>query len=205
MSFKAPKGAFSNIIAMENNKLLDEKQELDALIGKGIDFEVKDFDVVVKRRFLGLRKRYELIPVTRSYHIAEPTLGTLDRLSAEWIRIAIDDEALKANKDNSSLSKARTLAHAHSIRCAKIVAIAVLGSEYLIPVATKGGCVYKHDDEGLDKLTRLFAERIKPSELDRLSLMINAMSNLGGFLNSIRLFQTERTTMPLRIEENNRV
>ena len=93
---------------MENNKLLNEKQELDTLIGKGIDFEVKDFDVVVKRRFLGLRKRYELIPVTRSYHIAEPTLGTLDRLSAEWIRIAIDDEALKANKDNSMMTKGLT-------------------------------------------------------------------------------------------------
>jgi len=188
---------------MDNQKLLNEKQELDALINKGIDFEVNDYDVVVKRRFLGFGKKYELKPVVRSFHIGEPTLGTLDRLSAEWIRIAIDDEALKDNKDNKSLSKARTLVNAHAIRCAKIVAIAVLDAEYLIPIATKGGVIYKKDDERLNRLTRLFAEKIKPSELDRLALLINALGNLGGFLNSIRLFQTERTTMPLRIEQNN--
>lgn len=189
---------------MDNEKLLLEQRELNALINKGIDFEVADHDVVVKKRLLGIMKKRILTPVMRKFHISEPTLGTLDRLSAEYIKIAIDDNDIKSDKDNS-LTKARTLTYAHAIRCAKIIAIAVINNEYLIPVAAKGGYTYIEDKERLEKLTRLFAENIKPSELNRLSLLINAMSNMGDFLNSIRLFQTERTTIPIRIEEGRKV
>ena len=33
--------------------------------------------------------------LTRKFTIEEPTLGTLDRLSAEWVEMAIDEEALR--------------------------------------------------------------------------------------------------------------
>ena len=187
---------------MDNIKTLEqEKAELNTLINKGISFEVEDTEFAVKRRFFGLIKKRVPVKVKRQFKIAEPTLGTLDRLSAEWIEFAIDEAALKSD---DGMQKARTLAHEHSIRCAKVVAIAVLGSDYLMPLPGIGGIVrYVEDKKQLEELTALFARQIKPSKLYQLYVLINAMCNLGDFLNSIRLMCADRTTMPIRIEENN--
>ena len=105
-------------------------------------------------------------------------------------------------KSDDSMKRARGLAHKHSIRCAKVVAIAVLGEDRLIPVTGKGCVRWVEDVKRLDELTSLFARTIKPSMLYKLYVLVNAMCNLGDFLNSIRLVQQERTTMPIRIEES---
>lgn len=176
-----------------------EKSELNALIKKGVSFEVKDFEVVKKKRFFGLFRKKELVEVTRKFTIEEPTLSTLDRLSSEWIEFAIDEKAMQSA---DAMVKARTFAHEHSIRCARIIAIAVLGVDRLV-CKTKGG--YPHwveDTEKLNKLTDLFARSIKPSKLHQFAILVNSMSNLGDFMNSIRLMSTDRTTMPIRIEGN---
>jgi hypothetical protein len=187
---------------MDVTKTLDqEKAELNALINKGVQFEVVDTDFEVKKRFLGLFKKRIPVKVRKQFKIEEPTLGTLDRLSSEWIEFAIDESVLKSD---DGMQKARTFAHEHSLRCAKVVAIAVLGSDYLIPQCGKNGIVrYVEDMERLEYLTALFARTIKPSNLYQLTVLINAMCNLGDFLNSIRLMSSDRSTMPIRIEENN--
>lgn len=186
---------------MDNKILEQEKAELNALINKGVSFEVADTKIEVKRRFFGLIKKRVVVEVKRRFKIEEPTLGTLDRLSAEWIEFAIDEATLQSD---DGMQKARTLAHSHSMRCAKVVALAVLGSDYLIPTPGKGGVVrYVEDTKELEYLTYLFARQIKPSKLYQLYVLINAMCNLGDFLNSIRLMSADRTTMPIRIEENN--
>lgn len=189
---------------MEVTKTLEqERNELNALINKGVSFEVTDVEMKVKRSFFGLIKKRISVPVKRQFKIEEPTLATLDRLSAEWIEFAIDESVMKSN---DGMVKARTLAHEHSIRCAKVVAIAVLGSDYLIPKAEKNGVIrYVEDVERLEYLTSLFARSIKPSKLYQLYVLINAMCNLGDFLNSIRLMSADRSTMPIRIEENSEV
>lgn len=189
----------------ETNKtaLEKEKTELNALIRKGVSFEVKDTEVLTEKRFFGLIRKRRLVEVTRKFTIEEPTLSTLDRLSAEWIELTIDEAALKSD---DAMVKARTMAHEHSIRCARIVAIAVLGVDRL-KCSIKGG--YPHwveDTEKLNKLTELFARQIKPSRLHQFAVLVNSMSNMGDFMNSIRLWSTtDRTTTPIRIEENKRV
>ena len=85
----------------------------------------------------------------------------------------------------------------------QLVAIAVLGEDRLIPVQGKGGTRWVEDTARLEELTSLFARKIKPSVLYKLYVLVNAMCNLGDFMNSIRLIQSERTTMPIRIEESN--
>ena len=183
------------------NALEQERSELNALIGRGVSFEVEDIEVRHKTYLWGLFKKKVLVPITRKFVIEEPTLGTLDRLSAEWVEMAIDEGLFK---DEDSMLQARMLTKKHALRCAKVIAIAVLGSGYLIPKAGKGGGVrYEEDLERLDELTRLFARQIKPSELYQLYVLINAMCNLGDFLNSIRLMSADRTTIPIRIEESN--
>jgi hypothetical protein len=182
-------------------KLEQERAELNALINKGITFTVSDVRYERRKGFGGLFRRRVPVTVKKEFTIEEPTLGTLDRLSAEWIEIAIDEEALKGE---DGMQKARTLIHAHAHRCAKIVALAVLGSEYLIPSSGQGGTVrYKEDRARLERLTSLFVRTVKPSLLLQLCTAIMAMCNPGDFLNSIRLMSAGRTTMPNQIEENN--
>lgn len=189
---------------MDEKKTLEqEKAELNALINKGIQFEVEDTEFEVKKRFFGLIKKRIPVKVRKQFKIEEPTLGTLDRLSAEWIEFAIDEVALKSD---DGMQKVKTLVHKHSKRFAKIIALAVLGSDYLIPTPGKGGIIlYKEDKKRLEELTELFARKIKPSELYQLTVLINAMCNLGDFLNSIRLMSSDRSTMPDRIEGNSEV
>lgn len=184
----------------EKKKLEQERDELNALIGKGVSFEVKDTEFEVQKKFFGLVKRHIPHEVTRTFKIEELTLATLDRISAETIEMAIDESLMKSD---DSMQRARGLAHKHSIRCARIIAIAALGEDRLIPVHGKSGTRWVENTKRLEELTSLFARKIKPSVLYKLYVLVNAMCNLGDFMNSIRLMQQERTTMPIRIEENN--
>ena len=186
----------------DKNKLEQERAELNTLINKGVSFKVKDTDFEVKKKFFGLFKRHIPHEITRTFKIDELTLSTLDRISAETIELTIDESLMKSE---DSMKRARRLAHKHSIRCARIIAIAVLGEDRLIPIHGKGGTRWVEDTKRLEELTSLFARKIKPSVLYKLYVLVNAMCNLGDFMNSIRLMQQERTTMPIRIEENNEV
>lgn len=180
--------------------LEQERNELNTLIGRGVSFEVQDVEVRHKTYLWGLFKKKVLVPITRNFVIEEPTLGTLDRLSSEWVEMAIDEEAIKGA---DGMLQARIMTKKHALRCAKVIALAVLGSDYLIAKAGNGGIVrYEEDTKRLEELTRLFARQIKPSELYQLYVLINTMCNLGDFLNSIRLMSADRTTMPIRIEES---
>ena len=186
----------------DTKALEQEKAELNALINKGITFEVEVTEFVKpKKGFIQLlfRKRVP-VKVQKKFRIKEPTLGTLDRIAAEWIEVAIDEKALQSD---DGMQRARTLVSKHAIRCAKVIAIAVLGSEYLIPKWENGIVRYEEDEWRLDELTALFAETITPSQLYRLCLLITAACNLGDFMNSIRLMSADRSTMPIRIEKNN--
>jgi hypothetical protein len=196
------RGFHFNKQKMDITKTLEqEKSELNALINKGITFEVTDTEFEVKKRFFGLIKKRVQVKAKKQFKIEEPPLSTLDRLSAEWVEIAIDESQLKGD---DGMQQARTLAHKHSLRCAKIIALAVLGSDYLIPQCGKTGVVrHVEDTERLAYLTDLFARTIKPSNLYQLCVLINAMCNLGDFVNSIRLMLSDRSAMPIRIEENN--
>lgn len=186
---------------MDTEKALEqEKNELNVLVNKGVSFEVIDTEFEVKRVFFGLIKKRVPVKVKRQFKIEEPTLGTLDRLSAEWIEFEIDEKSLQSE---DGMKSARTLAHHHVKRCARVVALAVLGSDYLIPTPGRHGVVkYIEDTKRLNELISLFMRTIKPSRLYQLYVLINAMCNLGDFTNSIRLMSADRTTMPILIEDN---
>ena len=136
--------------------------ELNTLLCNCVSFEIKDVEVKTQSRFFGLLKKHVRNEVTRKYTINEPTLATLDRLSREWVEFAIDDDALKSA---DGMTAARTLARTQAIRCARVIAIAVLGEERLIPKPCKAGTIWIEDEKRLEKLTDLFARKIKPSRL----------------------------------------
>ena len=176
-----------------------EKKELNLLIRNGIRFNVERTLWHRQKGILGyLRKRISE-KETLAFKIEEPTLTTLDRLTTEQIEFNLDEKALSAD---TGLATARRLAKDHSRRCAKIIALAVLGMDYQIAIQTRSGVRYTTDEKRLKELTNLFFQSIKPSKLGGLVGAIDITSNLGDFCSSIRLMSVSRTTMPARIENN---
>lgn len=183
----------------EQEKLTAEKQELNLLIDRGMSFQVER---TVHRKRKGLFSRLMKAVQEKEvlqFRIEEPTLSTLDRLSAEQVDIVIDEAALKSDV---AISEAKKLTREHARRMSRIIAIATLGQDYVKATQIGARVKYERDDQKLDELTDLFLQHIKPSQLIQLTLMVNTMSNLGDFINSIRLMSAVRTTMPTLIEEN---
>lgn len=184
----------------DTNKLELERNELRSLIDKGLSFEVKD--VRFERRGMWIFRKRKAVEVTRKFTIHELTLATLDRISAEGIEIAIDESRMKGE---TPLPYARGIMAKHARRCARIVAIAVLNENRLIAKPCRGGTRWVEDTKELDRLSDLFMRTISPSMLYQLTLLVNSMSNIGDFVNSIRLMQAARTTMPNLIEKEQTV
>lgn len=167
--------------------LQQEQAELRHIINHGLDFEA---EVTVMRRpggFLGRLRPRRAVREKRAYHIDEPTLATLDRLSALWVDMAIDETRLG---QGDYLSTAKRLAGQEARKLARVVAVAVLGERlYTLPG-------HREDTRELDRLTAEFFHALKPSELLNLGIAITTLSNLGDFINSIRLMSATRTTDP---------
>lgn len=173
--------------------LTREQTELRKMIGEGVTFDVEITHHRRKPGLLGYFRRREKITETKVYTIKEPTLATLDRLSLLWLRMEIDETKLG---DDDYLRTARTLANKEAKQLAEVVATAVLGEDFYI--ATFDGTTYrrKEDRKALHDLTLLFFHTLKPSELLTLAIIITNVSNLGDFVNSMRLMSATRTSEP---------
>jgi len=175
-----------------------ERQETNLLINKGVNIEVEQTIYVRPKGLFGFFKSLIKQVKKLQFTIHEPTLSTLDRLAAEQLDLKIDENLLKSD---NALAEAKKLTAEHSKRMARIVAIAILGQDYV--KATKKGSHYryKYDDKKLDELTEFLYMNVKPSKLMQYVILVNTISNLGDFTNSIRLMSAARTTMPILVEQ----
>ena len=108
----------------------------------------------------------------------------------------VNEDRLTAG-GTETLAEAKRIAKDNAARMARIIAIAVLGEDYHVTEVGTGGRIRKYnDDKELDRLTALFFHNIKPSKLVGLSEAITSVSNLGDFINSMRLQSGARTTQP---------
>src|SRR5574344_2450337 len=162
---------------MAIKELLQEKNELSRIIQEGFDFSVEaDIPKWVPCGPWGLLRRKKVVRQKYDFHIQEPTLGMLDRMSKEWIELAIEDEGMR---ELDEMSKARRWVAKDAVRCARSVAIAVMGNNF--------------SKERQEELNVLFMNTIRPSQLYQLMVYISLTSNLGDFSNSIRLMCASRT------------
>ena len=183
---------------MDNNQKLEnltrEQSELRQMINSGVTFDV---DVTYRKRkpgLLGFLRKRETIKEKKVFRIAEPTLSTLDRLSALWLEMTIDETKLN---DTDYLSAAKKLAAKEAKKLAEMVAVAVLGEDYS-DVTSKGEYfMRKPNEKRLARLASLFEHTVTPSQLLTLALLITNVSNLGDFINSIRLMSATRTSDPM--------
>lgn len=173
-----------------------EHEELNLLIQRGVKFDVT---TKIRRRKKGLRgffSRPETVNETHTFEIHEPTLSVLDRISALSLAIDIDEATINAEGE-AALTEARQVTKENIMRMARVVAVAVLGEDYHVTEVNRFGKVKKYnDDKELDRLTALFFHSVKPSVLVGLVAMITGMSNLGDFINSMRLLSGARTATP---------
>lgn len=172
-------------------KLLRERSEAARLTRRGITFEA---DVpVMKRRpgLLGFLRPRRRATERREYRIPEPTLAVLDRLSALWVELDIDEAALSGE---DPVKAARCMAAAQCRRMADIAATAVLGEEYYLTDA-KGR--RKEDRRALQRLSDTFYHALTPADLLTLALLITNACNLVDFTASMRLMSASRTTAPI--------
>lgn len=183
----------------DTDKLKQERSELSLLINKGVFIEVSRTVWRKKSGIIGLIGKRHPVSETLKFIINEPTLSTLDRISAEQVELGISEEALATG---DVIKEAKLLTREHCRRMAKILALAILGEDYDKCIQTGGRIRYEHDDKKLEELTELFFVNVKPSRLLKYCIFINTISNLGDFTNSIRLMSAARTTMPIRVEEN---
>lgn len=167
-----------------------EKKELRLLIGQGISFVVDYYEDKVVRipRYRHLQRLLTKKQVVREekqteFIVKEPTAFTLDRLSLEYIELAMDEEQIKSNPRQ----EARKLFAKHNRRMARIVAIATLGNDW-------------ENEKKLTERTEFFSRWLKNSTLWELVQAIDLTNNLADFINSMRLLSSARTTIPNRIE-----
>lgn len=173
-----------------------EREELNILVKQGVRFSIT---YKVRRRNKGLKglfQRPQVKTVKEDFEIQEPTLSVLDRLSAIWVEMGLDESQLSAG-GMETLAEAKRIAKDNAGRMARIIAIAVLGEDYHVTEIGANGRVKRYnDDKELERLTALFFHCIKPSKLVGLSEIVTSVSNLGDFINSMRLMSGARTTQP---------
>ena len=150
-----------------------EREELDLMVDKGVNFTVKKRSIL---RFIGRPER--------GFTIYQPYLGTLDLLSREFLKIEFDEEKLQTD----GLSESKRLGSKAAKVLADILAIAVLSDKWKIRLFKKA-------------LSSYFLWRVTPSKMLELSMIINIMMNLEGFINSIRLNAIHKTANPPKLIE----
>ncbi len=172
-----------------------EREELNLLIRKGQKFAVRYTITKKEKRLLGLRSRTVEEEHAEAFELKEPTLAVLDRLSAHWLEMTLDEKALEAG-GAETLAEAKRATADNTKRMAQVLAIAVLGEDYHIKTADRktGRIIYSNDDKELERLTDLFFHTIKPSELVILCQRITNIANLGDFIGSMRYMSGARTT-----------
>ena len=151
----------------ERQKIDKEREALNALLDKGIKFEIP------RRKMFGRERK------PRYFTIRQPYLGTMDHLAELFLEMNMNEDLIKADP----LAQSRKLAYENSRRMSRVVAIAVLNSYWRIKLFS-----------GI--LSRYFRWKITPSRLFQLTMIINTISNVGDFTNSIRLLSIVRTTEP---------
>ena len=175
-----------------------EQSELRLMIQEGVTFDVYVTHYRRKPGFWGYFRKREKVTEKRVFKIEEPTLNTLDRLSALWLQTEIDETRLQ---EADYLNAAKKMANKEAKRLAEVVATAVLGEDYYTAIDKGGYFKRTENKQELKRLTSLFLHAVKPSELFTLAVLITNVSNLGDFINSIRLMSATRTSDPTHLIE----
>ena len=148
--------------------MLEEKRnELVRLINKGFEFQLTEVVFKYKNWFHKLIGKQYSEKIVHIFHVKEPTLSVLDRISLESSVFNEDDfNGLRSENDMKKFSRK------HLRTMAKIISIAISGPDSL--------------ESEIETKTDLFFKYLKPSDLFNIIQLADIASNLGDFINSTR-------------------
>lgn len=156
-----------------------ESDELKLLRNKGFEFTVryKENGKQAKKKFTA----------------SNPTLAVLDEMSVEWLEFDDYEKRLEDGEDSIKVAQRSAV---EAKRAAKIVALAVIGEDLFSERRFLFIRWPHRNQRRLNRLSGFFYRHIKPATLYSLANAVLITSDLGNFLNSIRLMQVETTTTP---------
>lgn len=162
----------------QDEALKMEMEQINSLINKGIDLSVPTSGWL-DRLWYGKE---------RTFTLTELVYGALDLIAAETIHMRLNEEDLSNNH------KRMELISAHSLRCARIVAMAILNEKCSVRVGSKR--IINH--VRIDTLAGYLADRITPSKMSEIIGVIMQLINQPDFIGSIALLTgiLRRTSQP---------
>jgi hypothetical protein len=173
-----------------------EREELNLLIQRGMKFDVS---IKTYKRAAGLRGflgKKEISEETFTYEVHQPTIDTLNRISAVALDMVINDDELR-DGSQEVITRARKIVTENTGRMAYVVAMAVLGEDYYITEISGSGIIKRRkNDRELKRLADLFLHTVTPSKLAVITSAVTSISNLADFIASMRFLSGARTTQP---------
>lgn len=181
-----------NIMNKDQDIMSMEKAEVDRLVKNGFSFSV-EYDIE-RRNWYGRKVREHKV---ESFHIEEPTLGTLDRMCREFVKMAEVDQSKVKGSDMADVYK---WAADYSRSACRAIAYGVIGREYGAVVSSDGFKSVDGLERRVDELADLFLATMKPNDLKTATMYVLASMNIGDFLASIVLMSGQRTSKPDTVE-----
>lgn len=166
-----------------------EEAEISRMVRDGFSF-VCEYQKT-KRKWYG--KKYS-VKVSEEFTIKEPTLGTLDRISREVVKIA---EAEQKISDSIGVAETAIFATKYTKLMCRALAIAVVDSG--ANVYCKGR--YEVDEREVERITDVIYGTISPRDLKLAMNMMFACENMADFIACIVLMSINRTSRPDAIQE----
>lgn len=168
---------------------IQEKKEINILLNKGFNFNIQYKEKKSFWRSLFQGKTAEI--KTKTLEFREPTLAVLDLATDLFLNINAETD------DKNDLKKTFKTVKENADKMAKIVAVFALGEDCF----EYSGNRYKIKEKQISELANLIFLNLKPSELEHITMLMTALSNLPDFLTSIRLLGASRTTQPAHLVE----
>lgn len=174
---------------MKKADIEKEKLELERLVRNGFNFYL-EYDITTRNWFGKKKKEHR----KEQFHIEEPTLGTLDRMSNAII--SIEDVKEFDSKVGIDMKVANEMAAKYTRAICRVIAYAVAGSDYAKMKMHKGRRTESVDEEYIDELVDIFMHCMKPSDMKEIMMYVLAIRNMQDFMISTMLMSAGRTSHP---------
>lgn len=165
-----------------------EQNELNLLLQNGVKLTLRYREKEpLTWRFWRKRK---IINKTIQLTFKEPTLAVLDRVRLELLEIDFNEKRLNNKNADVVLEEGKRIAYGSCRNMARLIAIFALG-ESLWKFSDN---TFVEDSEELERLTAIILQSVQPSVMEQLITCLTSLSNIGSFINSIRLISAVGTT-----------
>lgn len=159
-----------------------EQNELNLLLQKGVQITLR-YRATEQPSLWRFWRQPREVTKTKVLVFREPTLATLDRVRLELLQIEFDEKRLNNKNPDIVMEEGKRIAYGSCRNMARLIAIFALGEN----LWNHSGNIFVEDSERLEELTAIIMQSMQPSVMEQLITCLTSLSNIGSFINSIRL------------------